>query len=284
MDAHSLIKRSALKRSAKSPGRQGVLLADHYIEAEGYWTRRPEGMSDWLITYTVSGEGEFRIGGRTFRCRGGDVCLLKADTPHEYGTPAGQIWDVVWAHFIPSLNDLKRVQLPELEPGFVLQTVESSFARKRIYRAFQRIIFDARQMKPFWEELCQGAIEEILLLLAQHASVPLDPRIEKALAYLTERMTEPITVAQVAAFVGLSPSRLAHLFKRQTGEPVLETLNRMRLRQAALLLQHTHSSASEIALDVGFQNYNHFLNQFKGAYGVTPSAFRKSRLRGDGRS
>jgi AraC family transcriptional regulator of arabinose operon len=49
----------------------------------------------------------------------------------------------------------------------------------------------------------------------------------------------------------------------EIGHSIVETLIQMRLRQAALLLQHSNRNATEIAQDVGFQNYNHFANHLK---------------------
>ena len=62
-----------------------------------------------------------------------------------------------------------------------------------------------------------------------------------------------------------------------TGMSIIEALNDMRIRQAALLLEHTNRNSSEVANDVGYHNYNHFMNQFRKRFGVGPSAYAKLR-------
>ncbi|TMV48403.1 helix-turn-helix domain-containing protein [Paenibacillus mesophilus] len=249
----------------------GVVIAGHFNEPDTYMTRRPDGMEDWLITYTLGGTGYYITSGTKSLCRAGDIALLKSGTPHQYGTEKGERWHFVWAHF--SSRMLETGLLPDKE--LIVHRVESDSVRKRIYRAFKRVISDFGERGPYWHELSENALREILLLLAKRMSGPTDPRIEEALRLLSENMRDSVRIDVLARAVGLSPSRLSHLFKETTGHSIVETLNRMRIRQAALLLRHTDRNASEVAQDVGFGNYNHFLNQFRKQFGVNPSTFQR---------
>lgn len=251
----------------------GIVIAGHFREGDAYVTRRPEGMEDWLITFTLDGEGYFDVPGGRAVCRAGEITLLRAGTPHEYGTVKGKTWHFVWAHF--SSHYIEDELLPS--ESVSLHAIESGSVRKRVYRAFRRILADSRERNPYWHQLCLDALREILILLAQRRSSRLDPRVEEALHYLSVHMREPITIDAIAKSVRLSPSRLSHMFKEATGHSIIDTLNKMRIRQAALLLEHTNRSASEVAFDVGFHNYNHFINQFRKWYGVSPSEFRRRR-------
>ncbi|MEF3303678.1 helix-turn-helix domain-containing protein [Paenibacillus sp. GYB003] len=253
----------------------GVVIAGHFDNPDSYVTRRPEGMEDWLVTYTLSGQGYFVTSGVKRLCGAGDLVLLKSGTPHEYGTEKGGRWNFVWAHF--SSRMMETGLLPDRE--LIVHRIESGAMRKRVYRAFKRVLADFGERGPYWHELSENALREILLLLARRMSKPVDPRIEETLRLLSGSMRETVRVDTLAKAVGLSPSRLSHLFKQTTGRSIVEALNLMRVRQAALLLTHTDRNASEVALDVGFSNYNHFLNQFRKRYGVSPSAFQKNGYR-----
>jgi AraC family transcriptional regulator of arabinose operon len=254
-------------------GQAGIVLAGHFDEPDTYVTKRPAGMNDWLITFTLGGAGYYLTPGGKSICSAGDIALLKPGTPHQYGTEPGSRWHFVWAHFSSPL--METGLLPDRE--LLLHRIEGATARERIYQAFKRIIADASERGAYWRELSENALREVLLLLAGKIGKKNDPRIDETLHYLSEHMHEPISIEQLAKAVGLSPSRLSHLFKKQTGQSIVETLNRMRLRQAALLLEHTDRSASEAARDAGFQNYNHFLNLFRKTYGVSPSVYRKEK-------
>ncbi|WP_159882099.1 helix-turn-helix domain-containing protein [Paenibacillus puerhi] len=251
----------------------GIVLAGHYDEPDSYITKRPRGMSDWLITYTISGEGFMRTPDGEAACRPGDVALLKPGTPHQYGTAEGSRWQFVWAHFTPRL--LETGMLPDT--GLLHLHIEGDNESKRIFRAFERVISDSIERSAYWEELCENALREILLLLAQSLNKRTDPRVREALHFLSMRMKESFRLDELAKTVGLSPSRLSHLFKEHTGLTVVETLNRMRVQQAALLLTHTERTALEASFDVGFHNYNHFANQFRKVFGMSPSAYQKNK-------
>ncbi len=79
----------------------------------------------------------------------------------------------------------------------------------------------------------------------------------------------------LARTVGLSPSRLAHLFTAALGRPPARCLEKQRPRRAALLLANTARTVTEIAADVGFENAFYFSARFKHRAGCSPRAFRQ---------
>jgi AraC family transcriptional regulator of arabinose operon len=254
----------------------GIIMASHFIEEDNYSVTRAGGMRDWLIMFTLSGQGYVKMGEQQKTLEAGDIAVIKGGTPHQYGTRQGQSWNFVWAHFVPDPQEMKWMQLPESPKGLITLSVDHEQLKKRIYRAFKRVIHDCRQDSAHSNELCINGLNEILLLFSQGISKPMDPRVREVLDLLTTGMKEAQHVDDLARAVGLSSSRLIHLFKSETGLTIVQALNQMRLRQAALLLKHTPRNASEVAWDVGFQNYNHFANSFKSQYGMTPIEFRKS--------
>jgi AraC family transcriptional regulator of arabinose operon len=256
----------------------GTLIAGHFREPDTYSTHRPAGMNDWLLAYTLGGEGYFSVPGlQTQTCRAGDVALLGPGTPHRYGTSPGCTWHFVWAHFSAPMIEAN------LLPGEPLhiRPAGNEYVRRRIGRAFRRLLSDTRERGDYWQELGVTALREILMLLARSERRKLDARVEETLHRLSLHMREPVRIGALARSVGLSPSRLSHLFKENTGQSIVDALNRMRIRQAALLLEHTDRTASEVSYDVGYSNYNHFLAQFRRLHGMSPSEYRK-RARSNG--
>ncbi|WP_175638413.1 helix-turn-helix domain-containing protein [Metabacillus schmidteae] len=251
-----------------------VLIAGHFLVEDTYQTKRPEGMSDWLITFTLDGEGYFKTGDEDITCSQGDVTLLKSMAPHQYGTRKGKTWQFVWAHFSPELFETNYLADKDL----VNLPIENEYTRDRIHQSFEKLIQDYRERKKYWYELCEISLKEILLLVAQRQEQTLDPRIDEVLHLLSKQMKESISIKELAKDVGLSPSRLSHVFKENVGNSILDTLKQMRLNQAALLLEHTDRSASEVAFEVGYQNYNHFAIQFRSRYGVAPRHYKKLKL------
>jgi AraC family transcriptional regulator of arabinose operon len=153
----------------------------------------------------------------------------------------------------------------------------------RMNQAFDRLIADNRAASnSFREELGLNSLEEILLLAAsaspREAIDSLDPRIGEILNLLTSNIKKNFNIQELAQAVCLSPSRLTHLFKEQTGDSILETLLKIRLRQAAKLLELTSRQVTEIAADVGFQSPDYFSSKFRQYFGENPTGYRKRFL------
>jgi len=82
------------------------------------------------------------------------------------------------------------------------------------------------------------------------------------------------TITALARLVNLSPSRLRHLFKAETGWTTNQFLREVRLREAEKLLRTTFLRVKEIMHRVGFLDESHFGHEFKKRYGKSPAKYR----------
>jgi AraC-like DNA-binding protein len=108
--------------------------------------------------------------------------------------------------------------------------------------------------------------------LTQHSepAVTSDERILRAVRYVNEHLSAPITLKQVAAVAHLSPSRFRHLFAEQTG---------MGLRQYVLwrrfvsVWEHRMNGASlsTAAHAAGFADSAHLARTSRRMIGIPPS-------------
>jgi AraC family transcriptional regulator len=104
------------------------------------------------------------------------------------------------------------------------------------------------------------------------------PAIERALAFIQERLGEPITVADVAEAAALSEFHLHRLFHRTMGESVGRYVTRKRLETAALrLASEPATPITNIALEVGYSSSSNFSKAFRLYFGVSPTAVRRPR-------
>lgn len=92
--------------------------------------------------------------------------------------------------------------------------------------------------------------------------------------YLDTYFAEPFRLDDLETRYHMSKYRICHEFSDAFGIPPLKYLNKKRLEAAANLLIATDRRVHEIALDVGFENTNHFINLFKREMGATPQAYR----------
>lgn len=100
--------------------------------------------------------------------------------------------------------------------------------------------------------------------------------VVKAVKYIRTHFGEPITLDEVAAQVGLSPSYLSSRFHCEMQLPFQNYLVKTRLENAAKSLCSTQNLITDIAIMSGFNNYSNFTKAFKKQYEMTPAQYRKS--------
>lgn len=102
--------------------------------------------------------------------------------------------------------------------------------------------------------------------------------VEKAELYIETNYSYPITVEDIAAYVGISRSHLFRSFQAHMGKSPKEYLSEYRIRQACHLLKETGLSVSTIAYSVGFENNLYFSKAFKKQKKISPSEYRQTHL------
>jgi AraC-like DNA-binding protein len=102
----------------------------------------------------------------------------------------------------------------------------------------------------------------------------MDPRIAWAVDYMRTHLAAPVAVADLAARVNLSPSRFAHLFRREVGTAPGTFLRAVRMARARLLLERTFLSVKEVMTLVGCNDPSHFSRDFRRVHGQAPRAWR----------
>ncbi len=101
----------------------------------------------------------------------------------------------------------------------------------------------------------------------------MDERVHAAVAFMKANLHRKVTPREIAEVVHLSPSRLRHLFKNETGASLARHMRELRLQRAKRLLETTFLSVKEIAASVGVGGMSHFVRDFEKVYGMTPGRY-----------
>lgn len=135
---------------------------------------------------------------------------------------------------------------------------------------------DRRVLAPLYlQELVYRVLqrEQYARLLALAAAQAASNPVSAVLEYVRGHLSEPLTVADMADLVSLSPSAFAHLFRDVTGRSPYQFLKEMRLDRARELLVDGDLTVARISKDVGYASVSHFITEFRGRFGVTPRAY-----------
>ena len=135
---------------------------------------------------------------------------------------------------------------------------------------------DRRVLAPLYlQELVYRVLqrEQYARLLALAAAESASNPVSAVLEYVRAHLSEPLTVADMADLVNLSPSAFAHLFRDVTGRSPYQFVKEMRLDRARELLVDGDLTVARISKDVGYASVSHFISEFRGRFGVTPRAY-----------
>ncbi len=105
-------------------------------------------------------------------------------------------------------------------------------------------------------------------------------QLKRVLDYLEENLAEPMTVADVAAVAGLSPSHFNRAFKRSFDLPVHLYVMRRRVELAQRLMIDTSESLGTIAFACGMSDQSHLTRWFRRVLGETPNSWRRAHRGG----
>lgn len=100
--------------------------------------------------------------------------------------------------------------------------------------------------------------------------------IKKANEFMNGTFSDPdLSLAAIASHVFLNPSYFSRLYKRETGESIVEALTKLRLNKAKSFLVESNRKIVDISGNVGFSNTKYFCTTFKKYIGYTPIEFRE---------
>lgn len=106
----------------------------------------------------------------------------------------------------------------------------------------------------------------------------MDPRIQQVLNQMETDFQQHLSLSKMAKSVNLSPSRMSHLFKAETGVTPTAYLKSLRMKKARELFENSWLSVKEITARIGWSDESNFVHEFKKAYGLTPFQYRQRYL------
>jgi len=256
------------------------------------------------IHVQLHGATQHFLGGVSRPVQPGTICFILPYKTHFIPTVPGSRYYILNAsqqYLLPSLDvdmlDLEDVAIeraPELAPfqfqehmDFVLDEAHLAVARGLC----EAIMAEDRRRTVGSTIMIRGYLLQLIALVWQQhdralAALASQRRsgasgrrvISRLLAYLRENIDGDVSLTEAAAAVHLSPTYLARLVRRETGQTFIELLNERRIALAKELLMHTDLSIKEIAFRSGFSDLVYFGRRFRKIEGCSPTQAR-ARLR-----
>jgi AraC family transcriptional regulator len=101
-----------------------------------------------------------------------------------------------------------------------------------------------------------------------------DARLSRVIEYMSARLAEPMTLAELAAQACISKFHFVRLFRARMGQTPHSFLTDLRLETASRMLITTDLAIASVGIACGYPVASHFSSAFAAKYGATPRTFR----------
>ncbi len=127
------------------------------------------------------------------------------------------------------------------------------------------------------DELFYYMVKKYCRLVNKHSSKNYSLLIQKAILHIDADITADLSLKNLSATLGVTPSYLSTLFKKEIGMPLTEYVNKHRTEKAKQLLLSSNLQVQQIAQNCGILDVNYFTKIFKKYTGKTPNEYRKGK-------
>lgn len=211
-------------------------------------------------------EATLTIGDARFEITPGSVGVIPPGVSHEY-QPRGRS-EHLYAHFSlreQSGDTVPVLALQDLGPDF------SSFVERfehavHVFRT-RPAQAEARVWDILWE-LSERTTRKELRQSRRHVA------LDRACRVIQTRLSESLSLADLAGPAGVSPAHLTRLFRAELGLTATDYLRRCRLERALHLLTRSEVPIKEVACEVGIPDLHAFNKVVRRGYGLSPRELR----------
>lgn len=247
-----------------------IEMCGHFYCSRGYHIKRENFGSHLMVLvkesglYVASKDGKGMAGP-------GDIAIVDCHKPHEYW--AENNTEFFFIHFeganTATICDYIvrcRGLIFPFQNSSILETMNLLMEEGRS----NQVVEEIKYSKLVYTILCSVIQEQHEYSVEDEGS----RMVRQAIEYIKKHLCEPISVGEVAEFVGLSVYYFTRLFKKQTGFSPHEYVMHMKIDRAKYLLRTTNDTVCEVAFAVGYRSEHSFSMSFSNKVGLSPGKFR----------
>ncbi|MFB1052307.1 helix-turn-helix domain-containing protein [Paraliobacillus sp. JSM ZJ581] len=229
------------------------------------------------LFYIVKGKGVILLQNQDIPVKENDLVIINPNVEHTEKSNSHDSLEYI-ALGIEGLS----FSLPEeKESQMGLYTYRGD--QKDILFYLSKLLNEMKQSDENYEIICQNILEILIVKLRRDKKFTLTKTETKNLNrsvsliqhYLNQNYREDISLDSLAEIGHINKFYLAHSFKKDIGVSPIEYLQKVRVREAKLLLETTNYSIASISEIVGFSSQSFFTQSFKRFTNKTPSKYRK---------
>ena len=265
-------------------GRPGIFIETR-LRRQGFIMQGPHNHPYYELFYVQSGCCRSLVQDYMYDLQAGDFILIPPYLLHYTRYPSGECRRCTIFFHLDDLSEEMLSLIPEKERFYSrVQLIRVPGIHKPQIDSWIHLMTAERTLNDYRSPVMLKILLQGLFLLCGRVcsllyepplpAPRIHPQIVQAFSYINDHFMEPVTTADVAAAVGLSPNYLTRKFRESAGIGIHDYLVHIRLDHAAYQLISTDDSISGIAVRCGFADANYFKDAFRKKYGVNPTTYR----------
>ena len=243
----------------------------YFWQSGSLWIGKGQGRTGWHDHHAhqlaLALEGAFRFrADREAPWTAFEAAFVPSHCPHEF-----ELDGVAVAHLFIEPESVEGRALSRRFPPADLSALPPDAARTSaaaLLDALRRCA-DADEMK----SVARAAVAALAATVHPAVAPAGDARMRRALDHLRACVRNPVSLADAAAAVALSPSRFRHLFVQETGSSFRAYLLWLRIN-VAIEAAMAGASWTEAAHEAGFADSAHLSRTHRRMFGIEPTAIR----------
>lgn len=177
---------------------------------------------------------------------------------------------------VPTLERSDYISFNFIDPNIKISVKNdiSSVSDIKLLLAYSDARFNAEDAKTFNE--LELVLKTILIRINKMQKENGNPIVAAIKNYISINPSRKLSLSDIADYCHYSVSRIAAVFKKETGRSIINYILDVRINKSKGLLAEGLISLEDIAYEVGFSDVNYFIRTFKKLTGSTPLQYRKT--------
>lgn len=251
-------------------------------------------VKDCRLFYILNGNGKIHINNSqlafqkdtVFYCAQGSDYTIEADNPiklFSLNFDLSQKYNNLTIGYTPEIFNKTKIHTPIdnriVSDSFFLNSFlifENGINFKKV---FSEITDEFSTQQNYFREKCSSILKELLIELHRiniNTSDDSYNTVKRITDYIDSNFRKEIKNIDLANLAGYHEYYLNRLFVKHTGLSMHKYILNLRITESKHLLLNTNMSISDIAFQVGFNSYTHFVTYFKKETTMTPFKYRNN--------
>jgi AraC-like DNA-binding protein len=229
------------------------------------------------LEFVVGGRGRVILDGQSYALGPGSLFAYGPKTNHAiYSDPI----DYLEKYFVDIAGNRVHQLLTSRK---LLGSVSHTSDPMAILNTFEELTHYGLRHSRYSDRICSQLVELLIMkiqdtaLTMREANSPAFETYQRCRHEMNVHYRQLRSLADVANHCKIDAAYLCRIFKRYDRQSPYQYLLRLRMNEAAVLLQESDALVKNVATALGFDDPYHFSRAFKKVFGLSPAHFGKTQ-------